>query len=167
MLPALNDAPLLQHQDQIGVANGTQPMRNHDTRTGKRVQVAIYDLLSYHIQVAGGFVQQKYGRYVRQGSRQRQSLALAARDRAAALSDRSFIAHRHMDDIAVDRRSIGGPDHLLQVHAWIVQGDVFADRAAEERRFLQYHAKLTAYSLIVQASQGDAIVEDVPFCRQI
>ena len=78
--PALNDAPIFHQEDQVGPADGREPMSDHEGRPpceqgGHR---RLNELLALGVQVAGGLVEDEDLGRRQDGPRDGQALFLAA-----------------------------------------------------------------------------------------
>ena len=152
MFSLFNDATIDQNQNEIGVANRAKSMSDNDTGAGELAQIVVHDGFCYHVQMAGGLVeQQKRGR-TGESARKTQALALAARQTAAALDDSGFVAHGHSHDIVMDRRDLRCSDNPLKRQGGIAEADVLPDGSTEQDRILQNDAELTSQRAIVQVS---------------
>ncbi|KAG1481654.1 hypothetical protein G6F53_014126 [Rhizopus delemar] len=70
----------LQHQDQVGVTNGGQPVRDHERGAvaHQGVQRPAHLHLGQGVLMRGGFVQDQHRRVLQEGASDRNALALAA-----------------------------------------------------------------------------------------
>jgi hypothetical protein len=106
--------------------------RRHDRRLGVDVDRA------------SGLVEDEHGRVPEEGSRQRDALALAARQAQSPFADQGVVAvGKGRDEVMGSRGSRGSPD-LLEARPRTSVGDVLTDAGGEEQRVLEHDRKLIA-----------------------
>jgi hypothetical protein len=156
MRSALDDRAVIENQDQVGVADGAQPVGKHDPCTGQLAQMLVDQRFGDDIQLAGRFVEEQDRRRRRHSPSERQALALPAGQCAAAFAYSSFIAHRHLLDIVMNCSASRRLDDLVQRQLWGVEPDIASDGAAQQEWLLQYYPKLAP-----QCAQVDLACEDI------
>jgi hypothetical protein len=78
MTASLDDLALIHNQNNVGVANRAQTVRNDNPGGFQRREIPVHLLFGDRVQFAGCFIQQKNGGVVNQGSGDGDSLALPA-----------------------------------------------------------------------------------------
>lgn len=142
---------------------GTAP---HDLREG------LVDLvLDAGVDRGGGVVQEQQAGVGEDGPRERDTLALAARQGEPVLADLGVVALGQLGDEAVCLRCTRGPLDLLLGGPRVSEGDVGADRVREEEAFLGDEPDGGAQRLLGQladvvAADQDGSVRHVVEARQ-
>src|SRR5438309_8240469 len=97
---ALDDLPLVEHDDLVGFDDGRKPVGDHDRRPafGDLVERFLDGLLSAAVERAGRFVEHEDRRVLEQRAGDRDPLLLAARKLEATLADHRFIFLREYRD---------------------------------------------------------------------
>ena len=92
----LDEPALLEHQDQVGVADRAQAVRDDEGRAPfeQRVHVLLHDALRLGVERARGLVEDQDRRASIERARDRDALALAAGERDARLADLGLVAER-------------------------------------------------------------------------
>src|SRR5713101_3310771 len=91
IVPAEFDhAAVLDDEDAIGIHDGMQPMRDHDSRSSatEMLDGALHLPLGFGIERSGGLVQEDDRGILEQRARNRDALALAAGELGSVLADR-------------------------------------------------------------------------------
>ena len=103
MRALLDDPPLLQHHDVVGIRHRRQPVADDDrgASTSRRTQVGEDPGLGAGVHGGQRIVEQQQRRVGEQRARDRDPLALAARQRDAAFADARFVAMRKALDVGV------------------------------------------------------------------
>ena len=103
---ALGDAAVAQHHDLVGVEQGRQAVAGDDHRAALalRAQCGQDVRLGAGVHGRERVVEQQQGRVGQQRARDRHALALAARQRDAALAHRGVVALGQALDVVVHRR---------------------------------------------------------------
>ena len=86
----------------------------------------------------------RIGGFFKQRARDRQALALAAGEHAAALADRRLEALRDALDEIERLRALGRAAQLLVGRVGLADAQVLGDRAVEQQRLLEHHADVAA-----------------------
>lgn len=86
MRPYLDDPPLREHNDDIGVLDGAEAMRHGDGRAAALglLQRGLHHLLRLGVERRGSFVEEEQAGVADEGARDGDALALAARELGAA-----------------------------------------------------------------------------------
>src|SRR5690606_578351 len=110
----LDDAPRLEHVDDVSVANGGQPMRDNERGATLRraVECRLHGPLAHGVESARGLVEQQHGRILEQHARDRDALLLTAAEAIAALANDRLVAILEARDRVVN---VGGPARLLEL----------------------------------------------------
>ena len=102
MPAALDDAPLVEHHDLIGVAHGAHARGHHDHRaSGEHLvrELALDGGLGLGVHRRERVVEDQDGGVEQQRARQGGALALAAREHHAPLSHQGLVAVRQVRDV--------------------------------------------------------------------
>src|SRR2546426_856946 len=166
---ALDDLASLHHEDLVRAANGRETVRDHEGRaaTPQGAQPVLDGRLALRVEARGGLVQDQDAGIGENRPRDRNPLALAARQ-----LDASFPHHRVVAllEAAHELIAMGDARRLLDIVAGRVrpgERDVLPDRAVEQEVVLEDDAELAA---IVGEPQGGEIAtvhEDAPGFRAI
>ena len=135
-----------QDQDDVGVADGREAVRDDEARAvgHEGVHGALDELLGAGVDVGGCLVQDQ-GRSVSQnGAGNGDELPLALAEVGALLVDHKVIAAGQGVDKVVASSGSGGGLYLGIGGVWAAIADVLANRAVEEPGVLQDHGKLLA-----------------------
>ena len=137
-------------------------MRDDEARaTGHERLHGVDDgLLGARVHARGGLVQDEDGRVAEHGARDREQLALAGAHRVRIVGEHGVIAVRQGADEVVHVRRPGGLNDLVARGVGAPVGDVLGNRALEQPRVLQDHAKLTSEVLRAHPSRVDAVKRD-------
>ena len=141
-----DDPALIQDDDPIGPAQRRGAVGDEDGGVpGEHVvERGVDDGLGVAVDRGGGLVEHEDLRANQQHPRQRDALALAARQRRAALADLRVVAVRHRHDHVVDVRGTGRGLDVGVGRARRAQCDVLGDGGREEERLLEHHADVAA-----------------------
>src|ERR1700730_3813744 len=132
--------------DRIGAGHKREAVGDDDDRAvaGDGREVLLDDVFALGIERTGGFVEYQHRRIVNEGARDRQALALPARQIGRALLEHRRVALRQPLDEFVRAGELGGTDDFVQRGGRLGHRDVLAHRAAEQKILLQYDADLRA-----------------------
>ena len=133
---ALRDASLVEHHDLVTVANGAQPVGDHDDGDAASPQGVVDALFCEGIKRAGGLVREQDGRIGRQRACDLQSLALPAAEVPAAFGDEGVIAAIASHDLVVALCVAGSGDHLGVLEARVPHGEVLAHGGRKQHHTL-------------------------------
>ena len=101
-------------------------------------------LLDLHVDRRRGVVEHEDRRVDQQRAGDRDALALAARERVAALADDRVVALGQLPDEVVGAGRGRGRDDLVERRVGPAVGDVVADRHREQERLVEHHADVVA-----------------------
>ena len=119
-------------------------MCNHNLGDIQAAQVVIDDAFIRHIQMAACFVQKQDFRLAVQRAGENQPLFLPARERAAHVANKRFIAHRHGGDFLMNIRHPRTLLNLRHIRRIIKKADIFRNRARKEHIILHHRRAITA-----------------------
>ena len=96
MGPVGHDPPAVEQHDPVGQADGREAVGDDQRRAPlhEDAQRRVDALLHLDVDGAGGVVEDQDGRVDQQGAGDGDPLALAARERVAALADHGLVARR-------------------------------------------------------------------------
>ena len=114
------------------------------------------------VEVRGRLVEQQDRRVDELGPGERDQLALAGRERAAALGDLVVVGAGQRGDEVVGADRARRRLDLGVGRLGPAVGDVVADRAGEEEGLLRHVAELVAVGGEVEVAQVDAVDRDAP-----
>ena len=159
VLADLLDLAALQHENRVRIHERRQPMRNHDHRPPLRdpADVFVDDRLAVRIERACRLVEDEDLRVEDQRARDRQALPLAARQIGRALVNIGLVAARQPVDEFLRAGKPRRAHDFVECRVRLGGGDVFADRAAEEKVLLQDHAETAAKVRNVVFAHVDAV----------
>ena len=100
----LDDPAGVDDEDDVGVHDGREPVRDRDGRAPARggIQSRLHDALAHRVERAGRLVEDEHGRVLQQHAGDRDPLLLAAREPVAALADHGVVALGERRDGVVD-----------------------------------------------------------------
>src|SRR5262245_57485788 len=138
MAAALDDGAGLDHQDAVGVHDGGEAVGDYDggapfAEFGERL---LDVTLGFRIERGGGLVEQDDRRIPDQRARDRDALALAARQFEAVFANRRVVATRKDHDEIVRMRGLGRGDDFGLGRTGPAEGDVVAHRSPEQKYVL-------------------------------
>ena len=144
--PALDDAAALEHQDAGGVADGGEPVRDHEGgaafhHLGER---GLHLGLGQRVERARRLVENEDRRILEQRARDREALALAAGEQPAAFAGIGLEAFRIAFDDVERLRALAGRAHLLLGRIGLADAQVLGDRAIEQQHLLEHDADVAA-----------------------
>ena len=117
MRATFHNAPMLQHENQVGILDRRNAVGDCDNRL-LLVQIAQVPLnlcFRFHIDGAGRIVHNQNRRIVGESTRQAQSLLLSAGQADATFADDGIVAVRHAADEAIRAGNGGHAAHVLFV----------------------------------------------------
>jgi hypothetical protein len=138
MAAALDDPALLQEQDLVGIHERAQPMRDDDRRPacGLAPERLADVLLGGGIDRRGRVVEHQDRRREEDAAGDRETLALTARERHAALADQGLVVLRQPRDVVVQPRHLARLGDALALGPGVAVGDVVLDRSGKEEGVL-------------------------------
>ena len=92
----LHDAALVQHQDLVSVADGLQPVGDHQHRflPGQCLYGSLELILILRVHIGGGLIENDYGGVLQQASGDGDALFLTAGEGGSALADHRVVSIR-------------------------------------------------------------------------
>ena len=143
---AIDDAAAVHDDHLIGEGDGRQPVRDDEGRpAGHRLAQPRLDRgLGGRVDRGGRVVEDQDPRIGKQRPGDRDSLALAPRERQPALADHGVVARRQLADEAVGLGPASGELDLLAGRARAGIGDVVGDAGAEEEAVVGHERDLRA-----------------------
>ena len=144
MRALLDNVAVIHDQDEVGIHDRRQTVRDHKARTPahKRVHGTADGKLGARIHARRRLIQNENRRVVEQHARNGQQLALALTDAFGIVSHTRVVALRHSAHEEVDLRGTSGGHNFVARCLGAAVGDVFGNRAIEQPGVLQHHAKL-------------------------
>ena len=164
MRALLDDVAGTHDQNQIGVDDGREPVRDHKARAPahERLHRPADRLLGARVDARGGLVQNEDPRVVEQHARDGEQLALALADVLGVVGNARVVALWERAHKVVDLRGAGRSLHLVARGALAAIGDVLGDRAVKEPRVLQHHTKVPPELAAVHLARVHTIERDAP-----
>ena len=155
----------VQHQDLVGIAHGADALGDHEGGAALHQLVErLLDLvLGLGVHAAGRVVQDQDARVEQQRAGDRDALLLAAArgwSRARRPACRSPAGSCTMKSCAAAARAAASTSSWAGIRA--AEGDVVADRAAEQGRLLQHDADLRAQALERHVAHVVAVDQHAP-----
>ena len=146
MVALLDDAAGVHHQDGVGVADGRQPVGDHEAGAvrAQRRHGLLDEHLGAGVDRAGGLVEDEDRRVGQERPGDGEQLLLAGADVAALVVDDRVVAVGQRVHEAVDVGGRAAAMDLLLGGVEVAVGDVVADGAAEQPGVLQHHAHVRA-----------------------
>ena len=140
MRAALDDSPIAQHHDLIGVLHGRDAVGNQHRRPlpQDRIQAAQDSLFGSRIHAGKGIVQDQNFGIADHGAGDGRALLLAAGERDAALADHGVEFGGELIDFSGDAGDLGGIVNLLVGGVIDAEGEVFAQGLAEQESVLRH-----------------------------
>ncbi len=163
----LNHFALIEHKDQIRDHHRLDAVRDDEGRAVLHQRVERFADLRLCFQVHGGgrVVEDQDTRILQQRARDGHTLLLSARKRHAFFADQRVVAVGEGQDHIMDGGGFRGALDLVLRHvAANAVGDVLADRAAEQERFLLHDANLLTEVGARIILQLHAVEQDAPAC---
>ncbi len=137
-----DDASVVQHDDAVGLQHGGQPVRDDDGGAGRhqRLERLLHGALAFRVERTGGLVEQQDRRVLEDRPRDRDALALAAREPRATLAEEGVVALRQTADELIGRGRARGVLDLGVRGAGTPIADVLARARTEQHRLLRHEA---------------------------
>ena len=138
MRALVDQAALVEHEDAVGVANGSEAMGDDEGRSPlhQPLEGDMHQPFAFGVEGARRFVEQQDGRILEQRAGNRQPLLLPAREHDAALPHDRIVALLKRHHEIVDQRILGRGEHLGEGRIGAAESNVLGNRAGEDRRFL-------------------------------
>ena len=161
MRALLDDPAAVEHDDSAGLADRRQAVGDDDRRaSGEQAAQARLDApLRVEVDVRGRLVEDQDARVGDERAGERDELALAGRQLRAALADGRLVAVLEALDELVGADGAGGGAHLVVRRVRAPEGDVVADRAAEQEALLGDDPELAAQRRLRDRAQVVAVDE--------
>ena len=161
---ALHDAPVLQHDDGVGVAHGGQPVGDHEHRAPFHQAVhALFDQgFGAGVDAGRGFVQDQHRRVRHRRAGDGQKLPLALAQVRAVGRNHRFIP---LGQAAYEGVRIGDAGRLLNFllgGVQLAEADIIRHGAGEQVGILQHDAQGTAQRVLADEPDVDAVIGDGP-----
>ena len=141
-----DDLPTLEHQDPGCLADGREPMRDHERGAPAHDLVQCPQQLGFGCRVerARGLVEDEDRRILEQRASNRQALTLAAGQPASAFADAGMKPALPREDEIQRLRPLGCPPHLLFRRIGPADAQILRDRSVEQQTLLEHHADIAA-----------------------
>ena len=170
MRALLDDAAVLEDDDQVGVADGREAVRDHERRpAGEEGAERPLDLpLGADVDRGSRLVEDQDARVGEQGARERDELALAEREARAALLELRLVAVLEPQDEVVRRRP-SVPRRTTSSGAASGRPKAMFSRTVpgEEEALLRDDAELAAQRGLGDVAQVDAVDRDPAVARVV
>ena len=134
MSAPLNDSPFVEHDDFCRVANGGEPMCNHQRRARRHrgVQCPLHRRFVLGVQVGSCFIQHNNSWGFQQQPGQGDTLLLTTGQAISTFAHHGVKAHRqghhHISDLGRRQRGV----HLVVRRVWLCETQVCAQGVMEE-----------------------------------
>src|SRR6185437_17018610 len=124
--PALHDAPFLEHQDLVGARDGGQPVRDHErgAPAAEAAQAIANERFALAVEARRRFVENQDARVGQNRARDRDALALAAREADPALAYHGIEPVGEPADEFIAVRCLRGGGDLIRGSAGLREADV-------------------------------------------
>ena len=141
--PALDDAPAFQHEDPVGADDARQPVGEDQGRAAghEPVERRLDDGLALRVDRREGLVEDQHRRIAQQGPRDRDALALAARQPDSPLPDDGLVSLREARDERMGVGLAGCRLELGQARLRSAHPKVLGDGAVEQIGVLVDHGQ--------------------------
>src|SRR5262245_34542806 len=145
MRASLNYRTAIQHDNEIRIANGAQPVGNDQRGPSLEylIQVLLNRPLTLSIKRAGSLIKYQYPRLPVQRSRNCNPLPLPSGKALAAFADLSLITRRHLTDEIMSTSEHRRADYLFEGRIRVTQRNVLSDSAAEKKHVLWHDTNLS------------------------
>src|SRR5207302_11047360 len=137
---ALHNLPVFQNEYLIRTLDGGESVRDDEggSAPAQGVKSVLNERLALAVQAGGGFIEDEDSRICKNRARNGHALALPAGQTDAALADDRVVTFLECFDEFIAVRDPADGDNLLARGARLRKGDVFGDRAIEEKIVLQH-----------------------------
>jgi len=115
----------------------------------------------------GRLIEQQHRGIADDGTGDRDTLALPARQRIAALADLGIVFIRQAHDVAVDLGLLRRLLDFLIGRAFLAEPDVFPDRHVEQHVFLEHHRHAATQGFAGHLADIDAVDGQAPLIRHV
>ena len=136
----------MEHGDAVGIAHGRDAVRNENRCASAHDLAQMIENLVFGLGVDTGqrVVEDQDARIANERAGDGDALFLPARERDTALPDHRLVLVRKALDVGGNIGGLGGGADLLIGRIFHAEGDVFANRVAEQERFLRNEADVAA-----------------------
>ena len=157
MRALLDDVAVLHDEDQIGIADGRQAMRDDERRAplAERGHRLLQQQLGAGVDRRRRLVEDQHRRAGDERARDGDELPLSGRDVGGVFVEHGVVALGQRVHELVDARGDSGLGDLVVGGALAAVADVVADGTGEQPRVLQHHAGAGAH--VVAAEVGDVL----------
>src|SRR4029077_14479422 len=155
----------MQHGDHVRVANRRDAVRNEDGGPIAHDFTQMIENLVFGVSVHTGkrVIEDQDTRVADNGTRNRRTLLLSARESYAALAHQSLILLRETLNISRNAGGLRRRAHLLIACVHVAEGNVFANSLAEKKSLLRHEADLVPQKLQGIFADRAAINQDSPW----
>ena len=158
MRALLDDAAVVEHDQPVHARDGREPVRDrdHGLACHQRAEALLDRGLDLAVERRGRLVEHQDRRVLQDHARDRDALALAARELDAALADLRVVAAPALPVLELEDELVRlrAPRRVLDLGVGRVGpavADVVADRAVQQRGVLRHHRDLRAQALLRDA----------------
>ena len=158
----LHDVAVAHNQDEIGRADGGEPMRDDEGRASRHEPVhGLLDAqLGARVHRRGGLVQNEHAAVGQKGPGDGDELALALAQVARVLVDLEVVAAGQHADEMVGIGKLRRRDAFVIRRVRIAVADVLHDGAGEQVGVLQHRAQRVAQGVLLDVLDVDAVIGD-------
>src|SRR6185312_1732173 len=165
----LHALTFVEHQNPIGVTERREPMGDDEdgAPATDAAQVLLDDALRLIVEGARRLIQDQNAWVRHQRPRDGDALALTAGQGRAALSDRTVVCLRQLEDEIMRAGELRRFHDLRHGRIRQLDGDVFPHATVEEKTLLQHHPYLPSQPERVRLLQIDAVYEHPAGLRDV
>ena len=163
MRSALDDPAVIQHDDDVGVLDRGQSVRDDEDRASfhERVHTALYDGFCTRVDGGSRLVQDHDRRICHSSSCDGKQLALSLGQVRAVSGQHGVVAFRKTGDEVVRSRELCRADAFLVGSVQFSVADVFHDGAGEEVYVLEHDPQRVAQIVLFDLVDVDPVVADL------
>src|SRR5580692_5492688 len=167
MRAVLENLPILEHHDLVGVAHSGCPMSNQDGGSAAHyiAQSAEDFFFGLGVYSGQGIVQNQNSRITNDSASDGGTLLLSAREGNAAFSDHSFVLIGEVGHVAFKVGNFRGAAHFFRVVFLHAESDVATYRLGEKVGVLRDESDGAPQSLERPFADAAAINQNFPFGR--
>src|SRR6185436_16424424 len=169
MAAVLDQTATLERYDAIRRPHGREPVRYDENRppSGDLLHVLLNDALALIIEGAGRLIENQYARVADERAGNRNTLALTAGERRAALAYDRVIAFRQFEDEFMRARKPCCRHDALHRQGRIGECNILAHRAVEQHALLKDYTDLPAQPGRVGHCEIHSVDQNAPAFRDI
>ena len=162
MGPLLDDVSVIQDKDQIRIADGRQPVRDHKACPAlhQTIHSALNQLLCTSIDGGGRLVQNQYTAVCKHRPRNGEKLFLSLGHICRVLIQHQIVTTRKGTDKVINVGSLCSRFDLLVGRIQSAIADVLPNCSGEQPCILQYHGKMLPQLMPVKAPDIPAVQAD-------